>query len=54
MEAERLQETFCFARERQKISCLHTQQVSAGFDFASYNLLLLTEMSAAVSKMLTL
>lgn len=32
-----------------KISCL---QVSASFDFASYNLLLLTETSAAVPKML--
>lgn len=32
-----------------KISCL---QVSASFDFASYNLLLLTETSTAVPKVL--
>lgn len=37
--------------QRWKTSCLHIQQVLAGFDFASFDLLLLTEMSAAVYKM---
>lgn len=37
--------------QRWKTSCLHIQRVLAGFDFASFDLLLLTEMSAAVYKM---
>lgn len=37
--------------QRGKTSCLHIQQVLAGFDFASFDLLLFIEVSAAVYKM---